>query len=199
MNDNLKSLTIKRKTGDERFYKGNLQTEFNLLGFWQWSCSDLVSNALRGMLAEYIVACDLGLDAGTRKEWDAYDLRTPDGIKIEVKSAAYLQSWKQNQLSKIYFDIRPTYGWDATTNTFSTERKRQADIYIFSILKHTLKSTLDPLNLDQWDFYVLPGTVLDQKMPDQKTITLAMLLRFNPVKAEFGKIKEAIYSLLQLR
>lgn len=43
-----------RKSGDEHFYLYN-QTQpldFKLINFWQWSVSDLVSNATRGILAE---------------------------------------------------------------------------------------------------------------------------------------------------
>jgi hypothetical protein len=104
------ALKVKRKTGDEPLHLAGHSTEFNLLGFWQWAFSNLASNALRGVLAEYIVACDLGVSAGTRTEWDAYDLKTPEGIKVEVKSAAYLQSWQQSAHSKVCFDIRPTFG-----------------------------------------------------------------------------------------
>ena len=88
------ALTVKRKTGDEPFSVNGRPTGFVLLNFWQWLASDLVDNALRGALAEYIVACDLGIADGTRPGWNAYDLITPEGIKVEVKSAAYLQSWQ---------------------------------------------------------------------------------------------------------
>jgi hypothetical protein len=157
-----------------------------------WLASDLVDNALRGVLAEYIVACDLGVSGGVRTEWDAYDLRTSEEIKIEVKSAAYLQSWKQSAPSRICFDVRPTYGWDAATNTTSLERKRQADVYVFCLLAHSDKATLDPLDFSQWEFYVLPARLLDERLPTQKIISLAGLLRLAPVKAEFGKIGSTI-------
>lgn len=29
----------------------------------------------------------------TRREWDAYDLVTPTGTTLEVKSSAYVQTW----------------------------------------------------------------------------------------------------------
>ena len=108
MNISLDALRVVRKTGDESLHLTDHSTEFTLLGFWQWAFSNLVSNAWRGVLAEYIVACDLGVSTGTRTEWDAYDLKTPEGIKVEVKSAAYLQTWKQAAHSKVCFDIRPT-------------------------------------------------------------------------------------------
>lgn len=197
--EELIALHVERKTGKEPFINAGRSTEFTLLDFWRWSCSDVVSNATRGRLAEYIVGCDLGVNGGTSIEWDAYDLITPSGIRVEVKSAVYLQSWHQNALSAICFDIRPTYGWDAGTNTASAERKRQADIYVFCLLKHTVKETLDPFDLSQWEFYVFPASELDEKLPNQKTITLSSLLRLGPIKTEFGKIGEAIQRVAEAR
>ncbi len=84
-----------RKTGDEPLHIDGQPLAANVLSFWQWSASDLISNTMRGRLAEYLVACALGVADGVRVEWDAYDLRTPSGIKVEVKSAAYVQSWRQ--------------------------------------------------------------------------------------------------------
>ena len=62
--------------------------------FWQWAYSDLISNTDRGILAEYIVAIALGIDDTVRVPWGPYDLVTPAGTKIEVKSGSYIQSWK---------------------------------------------------------------------------------------------------------
>src|SRR5512145_163164 len=97
-------LKIARRTGAERFRFKETALGFDLLGFWQWSTSDLVSNVTRGRLAEYIVARALGVDMdGVRDEWAAFDLVTPSGIKIEVKSAAFVQSWNQTKLSSVTF------------------------------------------------------------------------------------------------
>lgn len=43
-----------RRSGDERFRNGGAALSFDLLSFWQWGASDLVSNTLRGVLAEYL-------------------------------------------------------------------------------------------------------------------------------------------------
>ena len=69
-------------------------TDSTVLDFWRWSTSDLMSNATRGVLAEYLVAVALGVDDQPRIEWDAVDLRY-EGRGIEVKSAAHHQSWPQ--------------------------------------------------------------------------------------------------------
>ena len=58
-------------------------------------------------------------------EWDPFDLKTQSGIKVEVKSAAYLQSLHQERLSSIRFGIGPTRRWDARTNRFETEQNRR--------------------------------------------------------------------------
>jgi len=188
-------LKVERKTGDEKFYRNGNPLDLSLLSFWRWSASDLVSNATRGILAEYIVVNGLGLADGVRAEWDAFDLLTKDGLKIEVKSAAYLQSWHHKKLSVITFGIRPTRLWNATTNELATELKRQAGIYVFCVLSHKEKDSLDPLNLDQWEFYILRASVLDKKFLTQKTIGLASLLKLNPCIAKYEEIAGCIEKL----
>ena len=157
-----------------------------------------MDNALRGALAEYIVACDLGVANGTRPGWNAYDLKTPEGIKVEVKSAAYLQSWQQKRALEGVLR-RTTHFTDGTPRRTPTvtKRKRQADVYVFCLLAHKDKATLDPLDLSQWEFYALSSRVLDEKLPTQKTINLAGLLRLGPVKMEFGGIRNTIKDLFR--
>jgi len=63
--DKLEHLLATRKTGDESFKLANEITGIALLEFWQWSVSDLASNATRGRLAEFIIASALGLATGS--------------------------------------------------------------------------------------------------------------------------------------
>jgi hypothetical protein len=169
-------LTVTRKEGKEPFHINGNALDFDLLSFWRWSASDLVSNATRGIVAEYIVARALGLaQSGVRDEWATFDLETASGIKVEVKSAAYVQSWHQKQLSSIAFLTPKTRAWNADTNIWSRESKRHADVYVFALLAHTDKATIDPLNLAQWRFYVLPTTVIDARKRSQHSITLKSL------------------------
>jgi hypothetical protein len=188
----LPRLNVEPKTGEEHFRSGNTNLDFTVLDFWQWTASDLVSNATRGLVAEFIVASALGLATGVRDEWQAYDLETSSGKKIEVKSAAYLQSWGQNKPSKISFNVRPTRAWDADTGSFSSEVKRQANIYVFALLAHRDKNSVDPLNLDQWEFYVVPTSLLDARARSQHSITLKSLRQLCPVPVRFSELKSAI-------
>lgn len=188
----LEVIKVETKTGDEPFLYKNQKLDFKLIDFWSWSQSDLLNNTLRGVLSEYIVRQDLGIEKSTRTEWDAYDLETENGIKIEIKSAAYLQSWKQKNFSQISFDIAQTKGWNAETNEYSKEIKRQSDFYVFCLLHHKDKKTVDPTRLDQWTFYVLRTQVLNEQKQKQKRISLGSLLKLNPTACEFGKIRTLI-------
>jgi len=192
----LSALEVKKKTGKEVFHYNGKSLSIDLLSFWRWSSSDLVNNTLRGMLAEFIVSFALGCDKNIRKEWDAFDIKTSDGIKVEVKSGAYIQSWSQKKLSTIQFGIRPTLGWDAASNSYSTEKVRQSDVYVFCILAHKNKGTIDPLNLNQWEFYVISTEVLNKYVGNQKTITLSKLKQLGPLKVGFEKIGLAIKQVL---
>ncbi|MFI1410912.1 hypothetical protein ACH4Y0_13545 [Streptomyces sp. NPDC020707] len=191
MSTDLGPLVITRRSGNEPI-RANGETVGKLSDFWSWACSDLANNTMRGVLAEYLVATALGAATGTRTEWDTVDLRTPERWRIEVKSTAYLQSWAQSALSKISFDISPASGWDAQTGTTSAEVLRRSDVYVFCLLHHQDKQTLDPLDLDQWTFYVLPTRVLDERCPSQKTIRLSSLEQLSPLKTDFIGLPKAV-------
>lgn len=172
----LSRLEVKPKKGDEFFNASGRNFEFRVSDFWRWSVSDLISNATRGRLAEFIVANALSISTeDVRDEWGAYDLLTPEGIKIEVKSAAYLQSWYQIKQSLISFRTPRTRAWNAETNRQEQDARRQAHVYVFALLGHRVKATLDPLDVDQWQFYVLPTWVLDARTRSQHSITLRTL------------------------
>jgi hypothetical protein len=185
------AIEIKKKSGDEQFLNAG-DDAYTLRDFWAWAYSDLVGNTERGRLAEFIVAMALGITEGISVSWDKYDLLSKEGIRIEVKTSAYLQSWDQQSLSKISFGIQPTYGWDSVTNEYDTEQKRQSDVYVFCVLKHKDQATLNPLDLSQWDFYVLSTAVLNKAAPRQKTISLNRLLKVGAKKCEYAMLYKTI-------
>lgn len=170
-----------------------IRSAARFLEFWQWSASDLVSNATRGVLAEYIVALALGGPMEpVRREWDAYDLKLADGTKVEVKSAAYVQSWKQARQSTIVFQVGKRRWWDAETGMSSDEPSRHADVYVFALLKHQERDTLDPLNIAQWEFYVLPTRTLNERKRSQHSITLPSLRELSGGPRTFEQLRNAV-------
>ncbi|MBL9189804.1 MAG: hypothetical protein JNK23_20150 [Opitutaceae bacterium] len=177
-----------------------MKLPFTLQDFWRWSASDLVSNATRGRLAEFIVARALNISTGEfRDEWAAYDLITSEGVKIEVKSAAYIQSWSQARLSKIVFSTKKTRSCSAGSNGGSNDSKRQADIYVFALLAHVEKATIDALNLDQWKFYTLPTRVLDERERSQHSITLKSLEQLSGGRLEYSQLAASVEQIARAR
>lgn len=181
------------RSGHERFHANGQPVGPDLLSFWRWSASDLISNTMRGILAEFIVANALGIPTeSARDAWGAYDLETLDGIKVEVKSSAYIQSWHQKRFSAITFGTRKTRYWDADTNRFGDTPKRQADVYVFALLAHRDKRTIDPMNLDQWQFFVVATHALDARTRSQDSITLPTLQRMSAGPYTFGELASIV-------
>lgn len=187
----------KRLTGEEPLVAPDGVQIGYLIDFWRWAYSDLVGNAERGALAEYIVACALGIHQSERISWDKYDLITDNGISIEVKTSGYLQTWEQKALSKPLFGIQPTYGWDSKTNQYDKEKKRQADIYVFCVHKHTDQETINPLIISQWEFYLMPTITINEKFGLQKTVSLSALINAGAELCDYHNLKDRIYQICQ--
>jgi hypothetical protein len=190
--ESLARVSVYRKTGAEPLTAAGQPVGRTLADFWGWSRSDLLDNLERGVLAEFIVAIALRIPTdGVRVGWAAWDLTTPEGIRVEVKSAAYLQSWAQKQLSTISFRTPKTLPWDADRGEFAGVAERHAQVYVFALLAHTDKTTVDPLDLDQWTFYALPTAILDGRTRSQHSITLKTLKGLAKAVG-FGELHEAV-------
>jgi hypothetical protein len=188
------SSTVKR-TGKEPFHSNGIHIRSMLFDFWRWADSDLRSNATRGRIAEYIVAMDLKVAEGIRREWLSFDLTHLSGVSVEVKSAAYVQGWKQRRPSLISFGIRPTTAWNPDTAEFAPPpRRRQAAVYVFALQAEKDVAKMDPLNLAQWQFFVLSTSVLNVRAPNQKQITLGALRKLKPTEVSYGGIATAVVS-----
>lgn len=188
----LPAIKVTAKSGNERFVADGVEPGIRLMDFWRWSASDLVSNATRGVLAEFIVGQAVGNRRAVRDEWDAFDLLTASGIRIEVKSAAYVQSWRQDRLSSIRFSVSETRAWSRQTNQFAKQKRRQADVYVFALLDHKDKRTIDPLDLRQWRFFILPAAALSSLAPTAKSIGLNRLRSLGPVECPFEGVADAV-------
>ncbi len=157
------------RDGDEPFQLREAPVGFTLYDYWRWMGSDLVYNIQRGVVAEYIVS--KALEAETlkypRAAWESFDvqIQQPEYGTIEVKSSAYIQSWhkKNTNPSSISFDITPK----------KHSRDFYVDAYVFCLLGKPPPAPFpNPLDLDQWKFYVLMSVVLDEEVRDQKSIGL---------------------------
>ena len=194
---------IPRRDGNESIVFNGEKTEYHLSDFWAWCFSDLMNNTLRGAYCEFLVATALELDLSAgREDWAPWDLTVPlrwkngdtcrDEIHIEVKSCAYLQSWKQSKLSAIRFSIQPTLAWNEESG-YDKEARRQSDVYVFGLYTITDRAKVDPLILDGWKFFIVPTSVLNDRCGNQKTISLHALEKLGPIMTDYAGLKDAVF------
>ncbi len=204
MDADLGPVLPKMREPTDRFYVESGFQGATLGDYWRWSSSSVLDNIERGIVAEFLVANALGLTDEPRVEWGSYDLKMPNGTKIEVKSSAYLQSWRQKKYSTIEFGIaRTKEAWDPHTGKSQKQDppKRIADIYVFCLLKHKEKATVDPLNAEQWEFYVVPTLRINEEKPCRQKIRLQPLkdlagrpLSYGDLVATVTRVAESIPS-----
>lgn len=184
----------RRMSGEEPILDATGSPAGRLIDVWRWAYSGTLGNTQRGVIAEYVVGLAVdGIRGGVRVDWDAFDLLTPDGLKVEVKSAAYLQSWDQTSPSRIQFGVAETVGWTAATNTYAEVLSRQADVYVFCLFTTTERGEANPLDTRQWRFWVTSTAHLAEVVGRQKTISLnALLSRVEPDETDFTGLREAV-------
>ena len=175
-------------TGNEHFTYDDMPVNRLLSDFLMWVSSDLTNSVTRSILAEYIVSSALELDVTLRQSNEPY--RIPyNGNVIEVKSSAYIQSLQSDVLSSPIFGIAPTYVFD---DNEIVKRERKSQIYVFCLLDCLNREIIEPLHLEQWKFYVLPTSVLNEQCGEQKTLTLNALKALNPTEATYETLKSVI-------
>ena len=182
---------IKKLSGKEKI--GGFE-DLSVLDFWSWAYSDILSNRNRSIFAEFLVASALGVTNNPRIEWDAVDLRHR-GKMIEVKSAAYVQSWQQNKLSAIRFDIAKKLGWFAETNSFGTLAERNADCYVFCLFTEQNREEANILNVEKWTFFVAQTRQIEERFNNQKSVSLNYLKAIC-LEANFHELKQVIEKVL---
>ncbi|MFJ6214315.1 hypothetical protein ACIQGZ_13405 [Streptomyces sp. NPDC092296] len=144
-----------------------------VLDFWRYALPDLRTNTTRGLLAEFLVHRAVGAVA-RNTEWESFDVLTPDGLKIEVKTSAYLQAWGQRRLSEIRFSRLRGRTW-TPENGDATEQSYNADVYVFALHSALTHADYDPLDIGQWGFHVAPRALV--QATGQASLGLASVRR----------------------
>lgn len=165
--------------------------------FWAWAYSDLLNNTQRGVLAEFLVAAALGITDRPRIVWDAYDLLYQDK-RIEVKAAAYVQTWQQARPSRISFSIGERRAWYAERNEYSARPVRAADCYVFCLYAETDWARANVLDLDQWQFFVIPTTALEAEVGSRQRIGLARVAQLCGKGLDYTGLRRAVDRALGL-
>ena len=162
--------------------------------FWAWSLSDLRTNTVRPMLAEFLVAQALGAAARPRIEWDAYDVVTEDGLRVEVKSSAYLQAWAQTRPSSIRFGGLNGRTWDAAAG-YAALATYNADVYVFALVTARDHAAYDPLDPAQWTFWVLSRGIVEAT--GQRSMALSRVEELAVAPVTYDGLGAAVHALAE--
>ncbi|MBN1162503.1 hypothetical protein JXA34_02025 [Patescibacteria group bacterium] len=193
-----KRVEPKKLTGKETFKNAN--KEFSVLQFWQFAFSNLNSNVLRGDLAEFFIENALrDVEHITIKNpWGDFDVVTNEGTKIETKCSAFLQDWDQKELSKPLFSglrAKDLY-WNSAVSDFKADSGKdyKSDIYVFVLQNHKNPETLNLLDMNQWEFFVLSRDELKEISKNASSVSLVKLQKENVEPIHFNGLRQAILS-----
>ncbi len=128
--------------------------------FWRFAMPDLKVNNTRGLLAEFLVHHAVG-SRQPRVEWASHDVETDDGLRIEVKTSAYMQAWEQCRHSDIRFSGLRARTWTPMAG-YSGTKSYNADVYVFAVQTARDHAAYDPLDTAQWEFYVVARPTLEK-------------------------------------
>ena len=104
-----------------------------------------------------------------------YDHLSLHNINKENNTASYIHSSYQKRNSEIIFRVPRVNAWNDEGDMHSGYAKRQSDLYVFCLLKNNKPNRVDPMNVDQWEFYVIQTELIDKYLGDRDLITLSML------------------------
>ena len=156
--------------------------------------SQIESNTVRGKIGEYIVSWAIGAEDSSLDTWQAYDLMSPNGKKIEVKTTSYLQNWEQGVQNRTpKFVVRPTRKWNKTTG-LAKERTYNSNIYVLCYYSWLDKKTIDVLNLNHWKFWVFSKKELIKIFDGHQSITTTKLEKKGHIPISVRNLKSQILS-----
>ena len=183
-------------TGKEKFMFGGMELSFDLEDLWRFHYSNVYS--LHGEIAEFLVARALGVTKAQNTEyWTLWDT-TYREKRIEVKATAYFHLWNSNgKISK-----QRTFGITKAHGTYDPEKSgnrdfcRQNDIYVFCLNVGNTKESSNPLVVDNWEFYIMPTSFINERCGDNKTISLGRIKGFGFTAKSYDEIKNEIDAII---
>lgn len=129
----------------------------------------IMGNLYRPHYVERMVA--IGLGDGFKlvsANWAGWDIESNEGVRVEVKQSAALQTWTENQsgngkTTKGSFDIAPRKGYFTLDGgEWISQPGRLADIYILAWHPVVDQVEADHRDHTQWLFFVVPSEQLPQ-------------------------------------
>lgn len=165
-----------------------------MLDFWESKFSNIYN--MQDVIAEFIVEKALGIDKAQNIDYlTLYDILYKN-FRIEIKETSYYHPWNENgKISK-----QRMFGITKANSNYETvemENKfeRQNDIYVFCLNIGDTKESSNPMNLNNWEFYIIPTSVINKECRDNKKISLNRVRKLTK-KVTYDKLKEKIDEII---
>ena len=119
------------------------------------------------------------------------------GKRIEVKASSYYHAFKEylnTPISPIrVFGITKAYSKYKDKNS---SFERQNDIYVFCLNTGETAEESNPLNLKNWEFYIVPTSFINEACGDAKTISIQRIKKLGIVPVDYFAIQSVIDKLI---
>lgn len=194
---------MKKITENTPFVNGGESLGMTMLDFWKYQYSNIFD--LQDSIAEFIVGKALGIDEPMNRDgWTLWDIEykyknIERPIRIEIKETGYYHSW-QNKIVNGRISNRRTFGIHRAYTKYkdsSTKLERQNDIYIFCLNIGINEEDSNPLEMTNWEFYVIPTSVINYNCtPTQKSISLGKVMKLAP-PTRYEELKNVIDSICE--
>lgn len=180
---------------DTKFTYNNEDTGITMLDFWKFQYSNIYN--MQEYIAEFIVAKALGLNTAHNQDWwTLYDIFYRNK-RIEVKETSYYHAWNEDgKCSR-----QRTFGITKANSAYENEGtenhyERQNDIYVFCLNTGETRDSSYPLELSNWEFYIVPTSVINEKCNDQKRISLGRIKNMGFTAKRYSEIKATIDEII---
>ncbi len=185
-------------TGDEEITLHVSNTRITVMDFWFWAFSNLICDTRQETMAKFLVYSALNQvnpDSPKHVNRLPYDITSPSGRRIKIKSAAYIHAFSpENIFAQIKFDIDGKPAWNDETATYVSNPCHNCDLYVFCLFT-AYTNEIPVFNLDYWDFYIISASVLNENKIKHKRISLSSLLSLKPIKTNYTGLKTVTESI----
>ena len=182
--------------GSDKFLFDNMETNMSMLDFWEFKFCNIFD--IQGDIAEFIVSKALGIDKAFNIDyWTLYDIDY-NGVRVEVKETSYYHPWNKNRpvsMARSFGITKANSSYDDKEHENRFER--QNDVYVFCLVTGFTAEESYPLNLNNWEFYIVPTKNINEKCGNQKTISLQRLKQLGFVPKRYDEIKSTIDSFIK--
>ncbi len=70
--------------------------------------------------------------------------------------------------------------------------ERRSEVYVFCLFAEGNREKADPLDFDQWEFYVAPTRVINEKLSNQRQISICGLQKIGATPCTYSTLRATV-------